>query len=435
MNNKQIFFVFMWMLLAQSFQIANAQVADQQIGDLINQSDWFRLEEEYPKVADRVQSVAIKALSKVMIGTYFNKPEATVALIDSLTEYHQADLGFANVCNLIALRSKLTGEMGRYAEGADFLYNFLKQIEAFAQKEDFPAHQKLADYYNVLRDVAAPSISRPDKDTEIPMTIEKAGRGVLMFVPVQVHGKTYKFIFDTGAGSTFLSQRFADEMGVRIVNDSLHIVGAFASETGKGGVLDSMTIGDITFRNALVSIANPNPAVDTVYQVDAVLGTDFMRLVGQIDVYPQEKKMLFPVKKDPLPDTGRNMWLYDGALRLKVFSGNERLRFIFDTGNVRADMFYPYYAKHKEWIDKEGVKDVISGGGFGGVRKVEVLRLQSLPMRLGNTSFEMKDIQVECNEPTPQGYQNEDDGSLGMDFINLFHRVSINFDSMFLLVE
>ena len=128
------------------------------------------------------------------------------------------------------------------------------------------------------------------------------------------------------------------------------------------------------------------------------------------------------------------MWMYDGGLRLKVFSGNERLHFVFDTGNVRADMFYPYYQKHKEWIDAEGVKDQIFGGGFGGVRNLEVLRLSSIPLRLGNTSFEIKDIQVNYKEPEADWSQKNEDGSLGMDFINLFQQVIINFDDMFLEV-
>lgn len=428
-------FVALLFFFVSLFQSVKAQEADWQIGDLINQSDWFRLEEEYPKVSGQLQSVAIKALSEVMIGTYFNKPVETIDLIDSLLEHHQEDLGFPNVSSLVALRSKMLGEIGQYKESADRLYDFLRQIEAFAKREDFPSHQQLADYYNTLRNEAAPVVDRPNKETEIPMAIEEAGRGVLMFVPVQIHGKTYKFIFDTGAGSTFVSKMYADEIGIRVIRDSINITGAFATGTGKSGILDSMMIGDIAFKNAIITIADPNPAVDTVYQVDAVLGTDFMRLVGEVNIFPQEKKICFPVNRHSLPETGRNMWMYDGGLRLKVFSGEERLRFVFDTGNVRADMFYPYYQKHKEWVDKEGVNETITGGGFGGVRSLEVLRLSSIPMRIGSTSFEMKDIQVEYEPPTEKSFQNGEDGSLGMDFINLFQRVIINFDDMFLELD
>lgn len=47
------------------------------------------------------------------------------------------------------------------------------------------------------------------------------------------------------------------------------------------------------------------------------------------------------------------MWMYDGGLRLKVFSGEGRLRFVFDTGNVRADMFYPYYQNIRNGLIKK----------------------------------------------------------------------------------
>lgn len=86
---------------------------------------------------------------------------------------------------------------------------------------------------------------------------------------------------------------YADEIGIRVIRDSINITGAFATGTGKSGILDSMMIGDIAFKNAIITIADPNPAVDTVYQVDAVLGTDFMRLVGEVNIFPQEKRFAF----------------------------------------------------------------------------------------------------------------------------------------------
>ena len=434
MNIKHVIVIFGLTLPVLFPCFVHAQDADQLIGDLINQRDWFRLEEEYPKVADSLQSVAVKGLSEVMIGIYFNKPEETIYLIDSLVAYHQDDLGFPNVSSLVILRSKLLGETGRYARSADDLYRFLNQIESFANRKDFPFHQQLADYYNVLRNEAAPSITRPGKDTEVPMTIEKAGRGVLMFIPVQIHGKEYKFIFDTGAGSTFLSKRFAEDMGVRIVRDSLFIQGAIGTDMGKGGILDSLTIGDITFKNTFVTIANPNPAVDTVYQVDAVLGTDFMRLVGEVNIYPKEGRIVFPVNKSPLPAYGRNLWFYDGGIRLKAFSGDECLRFILDTGDVRASLFSTYYDKHKQFVEQTGIKDTISSGGFGGVRRYEVFRLKSFPLRVGDASFEIPNMPVEVSAVSLQTREGES-GSLGMDFIQQFDRIIINLDNTYLSVE
>lgn len=268
------------------------------------------------------------------------------------------------------------------------------------------------------------------------MTIEKAGRGVLMFVPVQIGGKEYRFIFDTGAGSTFVSQRFADEIGVRIISDSTMINNSMEGGAyGKSGIIDSMNIGDITFKNPILTISPLNPAVDSVYQVDAVLGADFMRLVGEVNIYPHQGKIVFPVKQTPLPSTGKNMLLLNGGMRLRLYSGKERLNFVFDTGNVRGDLFNAYYAKHKERIEKEGVKDTILVGGFGFVDNREILRLKSVPMRIGDTSFYMESISVEFDGNDQGIDKTGEDGALGMDFIQLFGKIVINFKDMFVDVD
>lgn len=409
---------------------------DQKLGDLLNASDWFALAEEYPKVKDKVQSIAIKGLSEVVLGRHFNKPEETIKLIDSLLMHHQNDLGFDNSCNLVAIKCELLGQMGLYAQSVGEMNAFLNQIEALGKKGEFPSHQSIADFYEKRREVAVPEIIRSGRDTEVSMTIEKAGRGVLMFVPVQIGGKEYRFIFDTGAGSTFVSQRFADEIGVRIISDSTMINNSMEGGAyGKSGIIDSMNIGDITFKNPILTISPLNPAVDSVYQVDAVLGADFMRLVGEVNIYPHQGKIVFPVKQTPLPSTGKNMLLLNGGMRLRLYSGKERLNFVFDTGNVRGDLFNAYYAKHKERIEKEGVKDTILVGGFGFVDNREILRLKSVPMRIGDTSFYMESISVEFDGNDQGIDKTGEDGALGMDFIQLFGKIVINFKDMFVDVD
>lgn len=50
-----------------SFPIYSQQ-ADERIGNLINQSDWFGLEATYPILKDSMQVDFLKLLSEVMIG-------------------------------------------------------------------------------------------------------------------------------------------------------------------------------------------------------------------------------------------------------------------------------------------------------------------------------------------------------------------------------
>lgn len=428
---RVLFFLCIWMVMFP--MELSAQQADGRIGELINQTDWFTLEKEFPKVKEELKVPIVRWLAESLLGVFFNRPQEAISAIDTLLIRYQNDLGFDNISNMIIYQSNMFGERGKYSEAADRLNSFLDQVTVFTEKENFPYHVALAKYYDEIRNEKKPEIVRlGDKDTEIPMTIEKAGRGVLMFVPVTVNGKEHKFIFDTGAGSTFLSQRFAKELGVRIVRDSVLIKGV-EQAYGQSGIIDSMMIGDILFKNSIVTIAFPDTEVDTVYQVDAVLGADFMRLVGEVNVYPQDGKIVFPVDKTPTPATGRNMMLNDRITYLEAFSKNQRLIMLFDTGNVRGDLFRPYYDKNEEYVNNNSRKDTIRSGGFGGVRSHEVLVLDSIPLQIGNTVFDLKHVAV--NPGNAMFMQTGEDGALGMDFVRTFRKITISFDNMFTEVE
>lgn len=406
--------------------------ADQRIIGHLNQNSWFALEEDYPKLKSQIQTPVLKGLSEVMINLRFNQPERALAGIDSLLINCQNDLGFSNICSMVLFKSKVLGEQGYYAKSADNLQRFLDQITTATKKEDFAYQIALAKYYNQVRNEQKPEIIRPNTDTEIPMTIKKVGRGVLMFVPVTIHGKTYPFILDSGASSSVVSERFAKEVGFRTVRDTMNLAGV-GTGIGKCGTVDSLTVGNITFKHPIVIITPSNPEVDTVYQVDAVLGLDFIRMVGETQIFPHKGKIRFPIQQTALPKTGRNLMLDDGQSYLKAYSENEQLIFHFDTGNVKSDLFTPYYLRHKERIDRDGVKESYRGGGFGGMHTVNVLQLAHVPLTVSGVTFDLSDAPVSTEAVTK--VQKKEDGSMGMDFINLFQKITINYDKMFITVE
>lgn len=406
--------------------------ADKQIINHLNQNSWFALEEDYPKMKDKIQTPVLKGLSEVMINIRFNQPQKALTGIDSLLAHCQSELGSSNVCSMVLFKSKILGEQGCYAQSADLLYRFLDQIPAAARKENFSFYTQLANYYNEVRNEQKPEIIRPNGDTELPLSIKKAGRGMLMFVPVTIHGKTYPFIFDTGASSSAVSERLAAEIGFRTVRDSMHIEGV-GSGTGRCGTVDSIMVGDIAFKHPIFTIIPSNPEVDTVYQVDAILGLDFIRMVGETQLYPRDGKVIFPLQQSSLPPTGRNLMLDEGQSYLKAYSGDERLIFHFDTGDVKGDLFNPYYLRHKKMIDSKGTKDTYRGGGFGAMQTVNIIRLAHIPLTVSGTAFELTNIAVAPQTVTK--VQKDEDGSMGMDFINLFRKVTINYNRMFLTIE
>jgi predicted aspartyl protease len=339
------------------------------------------------------------------------------------------------------MRGVTLREMGYYQESANFIKDFLSQvseltkIEGFPYHiEDFPNHISLAKMSEEMHNnhYPNPEIIRPNKDTEIPVTIKNVAKGTNIFVPVTVKGKTYPFIFDTGAGSSFVSERFANEIGIRIIRDSVPIKGV---ETciGKLGTIDSLMVGDIIFKNPIILVANNTPEVDSIFQVEAVLGLDFIKRAGETQIFPQEGKIVFPQHQSSLPPTGRNLLLEDGQSYIKALSGNERLRFHFDTGNVTGCLLKPYYFKHKEKIDATYTKETARHGGFCGYQTVEEYTLPHIPLKVGAVEFDFTDIKVAIDSVLT--IEKTEDGSLGMDFIKKFKVITINYDKMFVEVE
>lgn len=120
-------------------------------------------------------------------------------------------------------------------------------------------------------------------------------------------------------------------------------------------------------------------------------------------------------------------------LFLKTYYGDERLIMLFDTGDAYSGLNENFYANHKEFVEINGTKGSRTGGGFGGVIEKEFYTLPSLPFKIGNTRFEISHINVEFSAEEIQ--PRFDSGSLGMAFIHLFNKATINFDNMFVEVE
>lgn len=409
----------------------NSQNADIRIGELLNKSDWFALDEEYPKLKDSIQTPMLKWMAEALLANNFNQPEKALVAIDTLLNNYQETLGLNNSMNVLLMASVILDEMGLYEKSTKRLEDFFDKMAPYKKKEDLPSHSAFYDMIVKMKNEKASDVFHPYKDIEIPFTIEKAGKGSLMFVPVEVNGKMYKFIFDSGAGVNFISEQMAKELGVKITNNKFPMFGV-TKAYGKQGVLESMKIGDITYKNAVFGIAPPIEATDTIFKVDAVLGIDFMKQMGEIQIYPKEKKIIFPLKQTKLPSTGRNITLSNRMVILKTFYKNDKLMVHFDSGNASGGFYYNFFEKNKEWIEAICEPEIIRVGGFGGISTSKGYVIKDIKMKVGNTVFNIEKSTVNAEKDESQ---DKLDGVLGMDFIQTFSKIIINLDKMFIEVE
>lgn len=414
------------------------QSADEQIGECLNNSDFFLLDEKYPQLKDEIQTPLLNTLTESVLAATFNRPKEAIPLIDSLLIKHQGELDLNSITNMVMWQADLLFRKGEYCEASQRVKSYFEQIAPYMDSTSVKGIDRTIKYYNAMCGQEKSELIRPAKDCSIPMLIENIElegfrKGQMLYVPATINGEEERFIFDTGCpGGLFMSEEYAQKYGVKVTLDSLMVGGVGGSDWGKMGILDSLNIGDMTLKNAVVTIVAPNPTVDTIFKIDLVLGSDIMKLAGEIQFLPQEKKIIFPINKTSLPATGRNMMMTQGdGFLIKSYSEDERLIMILDTGDSSAGLDYPYYQKNKEEVEKKGKKGTLSAGGFGGIITSEHYTLPTVPFRIGNKVFTLNDINVEIDPKKQHGR----DGSLGMKFITLFDKVVISFDQMFIEVE
>lgn len=423
-----------------------AQSADEQVANCLNTSDFFLLEEIYPKIKNDVETPMLNALTESVLYTAFGPSYQAITAIDSLLYKYHNEIGVGNVKNMLMCQCWLLLRMGEYKSGYDRLKNFIDQFDTHVEEEFLVDAKASLKLYEAFMDEAPPQLIRPNTDCVIPIEIDTLNikgnendslvHSTHIFVPVVIKGKQERFIFDTGCGGgIFLSKEYATRLGARVKMDSLAISGSGGMSYGQFAILDSIQVGNMTFKNVTATVIPPNPEVDSIYKVDAVLGSDIMLYAGEIQIFPHEKKIIFPVDKTPLPATGRNMMRMIGgdAFFLKTYSGDERLVMLFDTGDSYTHLNDKYYNMHKEFVDTNGIKSSKISGGIGGVERISYNRLPSFPFRIGDKHFEIKNISVGDNPKASS--QQVGEGALGMAFISTFNKVTISFDNMFVDME
>lgn len=420
---------------------AGAQSADERIGALLNNADWFSLETEYPRLKDSVGTEVLKPMSEAMLGIYFNRTDDAIRAIDNLLANHQQEIGFTNTYNMVILKAMTEKRRGNVAAAIDIMNSFISQLKASKADVDLSAAENVYKMCDVWRGFDAPSLSRLGQNVEVEASLEPirlnidndtAYRGNQLTLPVCINGKPFRVMLDTGSPTTFCSTEFARKAGLRTVADSILITGV-GSGYGSTAIMDSMAIGTLVFRNLPVTVAGNDMSTDSILKLGAVIGMDVIDMCGEIQIFPKDGKIVFPAKPSPLPATGRNIYYNEtGALRLQSLINGKRCVFMFDTGNALAVLSQAYYNKNKQETDSLGVRTTRKSGGYGSYRETEYLQLPELTLRVGDTDMRLAHVFV---LPGEQNNTIPDDGNIGLSLIENCRKATLNLRDMFLDIE
>lgn len=418
-------------LLALTFALTSAlaQQADMLVGRLINGGDWFELERVYPNVKNDVQTPMLKQMAEVLLAYNFNRWNGLNEKLPQLIAEHQDRLGYEGVCNLINLGAAAEYFNGNYGAAADMVKSMADIIVAATGSFEETGVEELFVCYDSVRELPAPTIDKPDTDVTIAFSDSS---GLHIKLPVSINGKIYDFIFDTGASSSLIAPEIATVIGAQSVGEPLFVGGATGGGYLERALIERMDVGPITLRNALVFV-NENQAEEDPLKVDAVLGMDFIKRLGEVQIDMVNHTLRIPAEKSARPEYGKNILLEQNIPIIEVIDeGGDRMTFILDTGNSGADFSDLWFAKNRELLSTLPT-ETQNTWGHGGIVVQQIVRVPEYTMRIGDRVVTLQ--ATPATIPSGDIATSPHHGSLGMGLLKSVERVTLNFDDMFVEIE
>ena len=423
---KRIITIIATLLLSSSAIFA--QEADKKVGELLNTSNWFELERVYPVVKDDMQTPMLKLMAEVMLASNFNRPAELREKLQKLIAEHQAELGFGNVCNMTVMGAMIEGYEGNYAVAADMVKAIADAVKSANGSLEGTGLSELLAYYEAVREYPAPILERPAEDVKIALT-EKSG---LMWIPVVVNGKTYDFILDTGASFTMISQDLAKDMGAQIISNPVFVRGGESpGGYGQRAFIENMNLGPVSLKN-IIAFVSENPSDDDPLKVDAVLGMDFIKRAGEIQIDLSTMTLTIPVQRT-LPLYGRNIILEVNIPIVEAADVNgNKYTFILDTGASEDNLSDLWFSKNAEIAAKLPTLNQRTWG-HGGIVQNQIVKIPEYKLIIDVASADFKEIPAIL--PANGTASSTRDGRLGMGLLRQFKKAIFNFEDMFVAFE
>ena len=244
--------------------------------------------------------------------------------------------------------------------------------------------QKTVNYAvaKLLVNQPAPRFTIPADSILIPLLI--TGWAIVI---VLVNGKPYRFILDTGAERTFISNQLATELRLpNLLNDSA-INSLSQTIPAVFNSIDTLQLGDLTVTNLPVVQASI-----AFFPADGLLGWDILRqFCFTIDYVNQQLVLRKPVLN---PTAARNLLgTTKPLLAFQTVAGNQ-LNVFLDTGS-NAGLSLTPIGLTKIGIYKKGNRLGMQAGIGGRIRIGRERTVRRFIVRIGGRQLALKRVQIE----------------------------------------
>jgi hypothetical protein len=358
---------------------------------LYDQHRWFDLR-------DAIHGKSAPPLYQGAVASAFNDPKPAEKY---LNEAIQSEPHSENAQDAHKILAKLYGRAGMYT-GA------VRQLDAVLANAPESADVR------GTRAVFAAWSKHPDqsiasaKSSTFRADVEKDG----VKLPVRIHGKTVRWLMDTGFDFSGISESEAKSLGVA-VDESQSTMGDSAGGTAsiRTAVVDDLAIGDAHLRHVafLVLPDDREPMAGWPQGERGIIGLPVLLALQSLR---WQSDGTFEIGSAAPKSVAPNLCLDGFGAVLRVTYGREPLDFSVDTGDQAGTQLWPRFAHDFPALLREhGTKSSQSVEQVGGANQRETVSLPEIVLRVGGMDVTLRPAHVYA-KPVGDDFHH---GLLGMD--------------------
>lgn len=442
-------------LCLATVQTVSAQTADQHIGTLINESNWFELKRTMDETPRDSVSPLLYQMGTALTAHYFNRPDSACTAIGILLNEYQPELGPQNAVNMATLLATDLTRSNRYQEAAALMQSLAGQLQAQGVDTATTAPiLQAADLYTAYARVAPfCRLLHPADEYHIPFSFNDdmhqgyKKQGHFLMLDARINGTSEPVVFDTGAGANIISSRLAEACGLRLTDITLGMQG-IGRQQGRVALADTLRIGPMAWQNVpflIVDTRTGDAEADSIGDLlQPVIGLPIILSMKEVQFDFEHHELLIPATPTPNPLAGSNLLRTDSE-GLRVESRDDEGHPIYmhlDTGSYGSDLTARWYAAHRTQVEAQGQPDSLRMAGIGGVSKQKTYRMPRITYRIGQGQAALDDVHVSTGLDLRTGQSvgnlfgiSDIDGIIGLGLLERFRRVTLNMEEMYINAE
>lgn len=414
----RIAYLILLTLSLQSSSLYSQPKQDGEIAQFINSSEWFKVRDYFIQNQDSL-SEFMKLCSKSLIDNFFNNPKGAIESLEVFTNKFGPQLGAENI-KFITILAENYANSGDYDKTVLIYSSLINQLDSKLPAEQISGWRSQVKRYNVYKSTPPYQMIIKENKKDIIIPIDTGFIGI--YLNYTHNGDTYRTIFDTGSATNAVSEEVAKRLGIKVLADSIVLSDGVNNLYGKMGVLDSIYLSKILFKNTPFMILPDASLHKNILDFDIILGLETMKLMEEVHFDFNRKQMKIPFKKND-SDADKNMIYISNAPFLNLSLNDKDIILFYDSGYKGNLLIDESFAKNiptekKPIIEKKRFRRA------GGAYEAEYIRINDLQIGIGDNKFSLPKSYIGAT------MEKGGKGIIGSSFLEGANSLKINFKQM-----